>query len=179
MKKILIAAVAALIVAPAFATTEPAAATAPVKGFWKTIDDKTGNAKSIVRLYDCGDNLCGRVVAIFNPEGTAIAETLSNPAKVAEEVKGKPKMVGLDIIWDMKLDGDEFRGGKILDPKSGSVYSSVIWQTKEDRDFNQLQVRGKIGPFGRTQMWLAMDAKDLPKDLKNLDVSKWTPVFVK
>ncbi|MDR0449056.1 MAG: DUF2147 domain-containing protein [Rickettsiales bacterium] len=179
MQKILTAAFAVFMATNAFATTEPADVKFPVKGFWKTIDDKTGNAKSIVRLYDCGENLCGRIVAIFNVEGTAVAETLSAPVKVAEDVKGKPKMVGLDIIWDMEWNGTEWKGGKILDPKSGSVYSSVIWQTKEDVDFNQLQVRGKIGPFGRTQMWNAMEVKELPKDLQKIDVSVWTPVIVK
>jgi len=148
-----------------------------LEGFYKTIDDKTGNAKSIVRLYKCGDALCGRIVALYDEKGAKIEETLNAPARVADKVSGSPKMAGLDIIWNMKVDGDEYSGGKILDPKSGSVYSCVIWPDKKDA--KKLNVRGKIGPIGRTQVWNVFDSGNLPEDLKGLDVSKWTPKIIK
>ena len=151
----------------------------PLTGFYKTIDDKTNNAKSIVRLYECGDNLCGRIVALFDADGVEIAETLNVPERVADKVKGAPKMSGMDIIWNMKWDAkdNEYAGGKILDPKSGSIYSSVIWQDKDDA--NLLRVRGKVGPFGRTQVWHMFPSDQLPADLQNLDASEWEVVVVK
>jgi uncharacterized protein (DUF2147 family) len=145
---------------------------AELEGFYKTIDDKTGNAKSIVRLYECGSSLCGRIVALYDEKGAKIEETLSAPQRVADKVEGAPKMAGLDIIWNMKYNKEEYSGGKILDPKSGSIYSCVIWQDKKDTKL--LNVRGKFGPIGRTQIWHIFDANNLPGDLKNLDVSKWT-----
>ncbi len=148
-----------------------------LEGFYKTIDDKTGNAKSIVRIYKCGDAICGRIVALYDEKGAKIEETLNAPSRVADKVSGSPKMAGLDIIWSMKPDKDEYSGGKILDPKSGSVYSCVIWPDKKDA--KKLNVRGKIGPIGRTQEWNVFDASGLPEDLKNLDVSKWTPKIIK
>jgi uncharacterized protein (DUF2147 family) len=150
---------------------------ADLDGFYKTVDDKTGNAKSIVRIYKCGDAICGRIVALYDEKGAKIEETLNAPSRVAEEVSGSPKMAGLDIIWNMKPDKDEFSGGKILDPKSGKVYTCVIWQDKKDA--KKLNVKGKIGPIGRTQVWSVFDAANLPEDLKNLDVSKWTPKIIK
>jgi uncharacterized protein (DUF2147 family) len=150
---------------------------AELEGFYKTIDDKTGGAKSIVRLYKCGDAMCGRIIALYDEKGVKIEETLNAPSRVAEKVSGSPKMAGLDIIWNMKLSKDEYSGGKILDPKSGSVYSCVIWQDKNDA--KKLNVRGKIGPIGRTQIWHVFDAGSLPEDLKSLDVSKWVPKIVK
>ncbi|MCL2629211.1 MAG: DUF2147 domain-containing protein [Alphaproteobacteria bacterium] len=177
-KKILISTImAAAPMAAVFATAEPAPVKAPIAGFWRTLDDKTGMPKSIVRLYECGDRLCGRIVALF--DGENISETYAAPVKVAEKVKGKPHIAGLDIIWDMRWDGKEFVGGKIMDPQSGSVYSAVIWQTKEDYDFNQLRVRGKLGPFGRTQVWDAILPNRLPAELGNTDVSNWKPIIVK
>jgi len=146
-------------------------------GFYKTIDDKTGNARSIVRLYKCGDALCGRIVALYDEKGAKIEETLNAPVRIADKVSGSPKTAGLDIIWNMKLDDDEYSGGKILDPHSGSVYSCVIW--KDKKDAKKLNVRGKIGPIGRTQVWSVFDVGNLPDDLKNLDVSKWTPKIIK
>jgi len=179
MKKIILSFIACVCITNmALATAKPASVKAPVRGFWRTLDDKTGKPKSIIRLYDCGEELCGRIVALYNDD-EEISETMLAPVKVAEKVKGKPKVAGLDVIWAMKWNGKEFSGGRIMDPQSGSVYSSVIWQDKEDVDFNQLKVRGKIGPFGRTQMWDAIFPNRLPAELRNIDVSKWEPVIVK
>lgn len=106
----------------------------------------------ILSLYEYVDgddtNLAGRIIALYGADG-AISETLSNPTRVADKVAGAPKMVGLDIIWDMEWDSDDnkYEDGKIMDPKSGKVYSSVMWQDVPA----VLNVRGKIGPFGRTQ----------------------------
>lgn len=152
----------------------------PFVGVYQTIDDETNKPKSIVALYEYTDgddvDLAGRIVALYGADGT-ISETISNPTRVADNVKGAPKMVGLDIIWDMEWDADDnrFEDGKIMDPKSGKIYSSVMWQDTP----TVLNVRGKIGPFGRTQKWNVMDAKNLPVELQNIDTSTWTPVVHK
>lgn len=75
-----------------------ASATAPFVGLYQTIDDKTNTPKSIIALYEYTDGddteLAGRIVGT---DGN-ISETLSNPTRTADAVKGAPKMVGLDII---------------------------------------------------------------------------------
>ncbi len=148
---------------------------APLTGFYQTIDDETNSPKSIVRLYECGDELCGRIVALYDEAG--VADTKSQ--KIADEVKGKPKMVGLDIIWGMEWDDDdaEYEDGKIMDPKKGSVYSAEIWA--DEKDATKLRVRGKIGPFGRTQTWNVMNVSDLPMDLQKLDTKNWVQKIIK
>lgn len=152
----------------------------PFTGFYQTIDDETNTPKSIVRIYEYRDGddieLAGRIVALYNADGT-ISETLSNPTRVADRVAGAPKMVGLDILWNMEFDADDnkYEDGKIMDPKSGKVYSSVMWQDTS----SVLNVRGKIGPFGRTQHWNTLDTSALPTDLQSIDVSTWTPVILK
>lgn len=149
----------------------------PLLGFYKTIDDETGRPKSIVRLYECGANMCGRIVALFNADGTEIEETIKNPVRVAEILEGKPHMDGLDILWEMSWSerNNEFSGGRIMDPKTGRVYRSRVWA--DPNDANLLRVRGMIGPFGRTQVWHAVPQSDLHPDLKKLDVSDWVPVI--
>lgn len=157
----------------------------PLTGFYQTIDDEINKPKSIVALYECKNadktetKLCGRIVALYNLETGKISETLNNPVRVADKVKGSPKMAGLDIIWNMDWNAEDskYMDGKIMDPKKGSVYSSVIWMDKKDA--SKLQVRGKIGPFGRTQTWNVMKVSDLPKDVQKLDTSKWEVVVVK
>jgi len=151
----------------------------PLTGFYQTIDDETNKPKSIVALYPCGENLCGRIVALYDAETGKISETLNNPVRVADKVAGGPKMSGLDIIWNMKwyAKDSKYSDGKIMDPKKGSVYSAVIWA--DEKDASKLSVRGKIGPFGRTQTWNVMSVSDLPADLQKLDTSKWEVRIVK
>lgn len=153
---------------------------APYVGLYQTIDDETNLPKSIVALYEYTDGddveLAGRIVALYNADGT-ISETIENPVRIADQVSGSPKMVGLDIIWNMEWDVDDnkYEDGKIMDPKSGKVYSSVIWQENP----SVLNVRGKIGPFGRTQKWNLLDSASVPSVLQNLNTSDWRPVVIK
>jgi uncharacterized protein (DUF2147 family) len=154
----------------------------PYVGFYQTIDDETNKPKSIVALYEYTDGddteIAGRIVALYDAQGV-ISETISNPVRVAENVPGAPKMVGLDIIWGMEWDAEdrEYEDGKIMDPKSGKVYSSVIWQDKSNTSV--LNVRGKIGPFGRSQTWNVLTGDALPSDVQTLDVSNWQPKIIK
>lgn len=111
-------------------------------GYWKTIDDETGEAKSIVKIYQVEDKLYGRVDRL-----------LQNPDAVCEKCEGddhnKP-VLGMVIMWGMTADGDgEWSGGKIFDPQKGKTYRCSIW-LKDD----VLMVRGYLGPFFRTQKWL-------------------------
>jgi uncharacterized protein (DUF2147 family) len=147
-------------------------------GFYQTIDDKINKPKSIVALYEYKDKdgaakLGGRIIALYDLDTGKISETMLAPKRVADKVTGSPKMAGLDIIWDMEKDGDEYSDGRIMDPKNGSVYRSVIWQ--EDNETTKLHVRGKIGPFGRTQVWNVLTVKDLPQELQKIDTKNWTP----
>ncbi|MDR1072016.1 MAG: DUF2147 domain-containing protein [Rickettsiales bacterium] len=156
----------------------------PFVGYYQTIDDETDKPKSIVALYgyehyerdgDLEHRLGGRIVALYDAETGKISETLLDPKRVADKVEGGPKMAGLDIIWGMEWDDDdaEYEDGRIMDPKTGKVYKSVIWQDKDEPD--KLRVRGKIGPFGRTQIWNVLKVSDLPKELQKLDTTGWSP----
>ena len=155
-------------------------ASVPYIGLYQTIDDETNSPKSIVALYEYADGddveLAGRIVALYGPDG-AISETLENPTRVADKVSGAPKMVGMDVLWNMEWDNEDkkYEDGKIMDPKSGKVYSSVIWQDVP----GALNVRGKIGPFGRTQKWNLLDGESVPSVLQNLNTSDWRPVIIK
>lgn len=116
-----------------------------VVGKWKTIDDETGKALAILEIYEKGGKIYGRVLEILNPK-----DRNKTCANCSGEDKDKP-IIGLTVIKGLKKDGDEYNGGKILDPKSGKLYKCYI--NLEDKD--KLKVRGYIGIslFGRTQYW--------------------------
>lgn len=114
---------------------------ADVTGLWTTIDDDTDKASSTVELYTKNGKLYGKIVDLL----------LKPDDSLCEECKGKLKnqsVVGMIIVDGMKKEGDVYRGGEILDPENGKVYRCKLWL--ED---GQLQVRGYLGPFFRTQQW--------------------------
>ena len=116
-----------------------------IVGSWKTIDDETGEAKSIVRIYKGTDGkYYGKIEKLFkNPDGKC--------DKCKDENKDKP-LLGLIIITDMKVKGDNLEGGTILDPGNGKKYSAII---SYDKESGKLKVRGYIGisVAGRNQFW--------------------------
>ncbi|GAB3245980.1 DUF2147 domain-containing protein [Chitinimonas naiadis] len=114
-------------------------------GSWKNISDKTKKVEAVIQIWEEGGELKGKLVKLFDPK-----ENICSACK--GEKKNKP-LVGLEIIWGVKKDGDEWNGGKILDPDSGDVYS-VKMQMAEGGQ--QLKVRGFMGfaLLGRTQTWL-------------------------
>jgi uncharacterized protein (DUF2147 family) len=117
-----------------------------IVGKWKTIDDNTGEAKSIVEIYEKDGKFYGKVIKIF-------LEPNEDPDPVCDECdkddpRYKKKIIGMEIIRGLKADDNDFSGGDILDPENGKVYRCRLWI--EDGD---LMVRGYWGPFFRTQTW--------------------------
>ena len=115
-------------------------------GVWKTFDDKTGKEKAVVRIYESDGKVFGKIIQSFKPG----AETrVCVPC--TDERKNQP-IIGLVIIRNMKKDGNEYAGGDILDPESGSVYRAKMHL---EQDGARLVVRGYIGFsfLGRSQTW--------------------------
>jgi uncharacterized protein (DUF2147 family) len=126
-----------------------AAADAPL-GLWKTFDDKTGNARAIVRIYEENGKLFGRIEQSFTPGADKrVCEVCT------DERKNQP-ILGLLIIRNMKSSDGEYNGGDILDPESGSVYRCKFHLEDGGK---HLVVRGFIGIslLGRTQTWARVD----------------------
>jgi uncharacterized protein (DUF2147 family) len=143
MRKILIALL--LFASPLAAFAQ---ANTPV-GHWRTIDDKTGKVKSIVEIYETSNGtLAGKVLKVLNSE--------KGPNPLCDACKGdkhnKP-IEGMVITWGLKQDGNTWVGGKILDPKSGKVYSAKMTPIEGGK---KLDVHGYMGfsLLGRSQTWL-------------------------
>ncbi|TRZ43635.1 DUF2147 domain-containing protein [Robertkochia solimangrovi] len=114
-------------------------------GKWKTIDDETGEAKSIVELYKENGKVYGKVVEILNKAKK------DNVCDKCEGAKKDKPILGMVIVEDLEQDGDEYEGGTILDPNKGKVYRCKIWLDEDDP--NKLNVRGYIAFLFRTQEW--------------------------
>ena len=137
-----------LLIALGLISTLAAAAENPV-GLWRTIDDKSGKEKSLVRVTESNGQLQLTIEKIFREPGEE-----PNPLcdKCQGEKKNKP-VIGMQIGNGLKKDGDVWSGGEILDPQNGKTYRCKVWL--EDKG-KKLNVRGFIGVsvLGRTQVWV-------------------------
>lgn len=119
-------------------------------GVWKTIDDETNKPKSLVEIYEKDGKLYGKVTKLFRGPD-------EDPDPVCDKCdeddpRYNKKVLGMEILKGLEKESDtEWEGGKILDPKNGSVYSCYV----ELVEPNKLKLRGFIGfsLLGRTQYW--------------------------
>lgn len=119
----------------------PAMAQSPV-GQWRTIDDETGEPKSIVRIFEENGNVVGEIVKLL-PEGRRCQDCSGS--------FNNSTLRGTRILSGLSRDGDEYNGGTIVDPKTGKTYKVKM---KVQRD-GRLYLRGYVGvpALGRTQYW--------------------------
>ena len=121
-------------------------------GRWKTIDDDTGEEKSIIYIWQENGKLFGRIESLF-------LEPDEDPNPLCDKCKGdlynKP-VIGMTILNDLKQDGKEWNRGTIMDPDNGKTYKCKI---EVIEDGAKLKVRGFIGIslLGRTQYWLRVE----------------------
>jgi uncharacterized protein (DUF2147 family) len=129
----------ALLASPAYAAS-PA-------GLWAT-----EGSKGQVRIESCGEKLCGKIVALQEPnypDGKPKIDR-NNPEATLRE---RP-IVGLAILRDIVADKDEagkWAGGTIYDPESGKTYKCTMTLQAD----GSLEVRGYVGMplLGRSQTW--------------------------
>ncbi len=136
-----------LAIVSVFAVALMVSASASAKeftGFWTTIDDETKEKKSVVQIVETNGVYSGTIVNLFR-----------NKNSIAK-LPGSPKILGLQIIRDMRRGGKGLKGGSIIDPKKGKTYGCEIW-----REGANLVVRGKIAFLGRNQIWRPSAEEDL------------------
>jgi uncharacterized protein (DUF2147 family) len=124
--------------------------TQSILGKWKTIDDHTKEERSVVEIFERSGKVYGRITRLFTKAG-------EDPDPVCDKCpeddsRFRKKIIGMEIIREMKKDNGEYVDGDILDPEEGKIYRCKLWL-----DGNELKVRGYWGPFYRTQTWMRAD----------------------
>ena len=126
----------------------PAVAQMSPVGNWHTLDEKTNEVKSQIQITESGGVVSGKIEKLLRKDAKqdAVCDECS------DDRKGKP-MLGLEIIRGAKKAADKnvWEDGKILDPENGKNYTLRLTPIEGGK---KLEVRGSIGPFGRTQTWV-------------------------
>lgn len=117
-------------------------------GTWHTIDDKTREVKSEIVIEERQGQLTGRITKLLR----ASADQNARCTECTDDRKDQP-MIGLEIIRGAKQAEGKvvWEGGRILDPENGKTYNLRLTPVDGGQ---KLDVRGSIGPFGRTQTWV-------------------------
>ena len=117
----------------------------PFLGEWVTIDDASGEKKSVVNIYQADNGMYyGQIVTLFEDPNALCTE--------CKDADHNQPIVGLTIVRDMRLVDGELRGGKVLDPENGKLYYAKIYLDK-----GNLILRGSLdkrGLLGRSQTWI-------------------------
>jgi uncharacterized protein (DUF2147 family) len=117
-------------------------------GLWRTVDDKTGEVRGAVRLFESNGTIYGRIEKVIDPK--AVNQVCD---KCSGDRHNKP-ILGLDVIRGVRPDGPGYwSGGEILDPETGDDYRVTL---RLDDGGKKLIVRGSIlgGMIGRSQTWI-------------------------
>ena len=116
-------------------------------GQWNTYDDKAGDLRSTVNIYEEKGKYEAVITTLYEKDASGKYKVMKAP--YAKEFEG---VVGTHLFKEMKVDGDQLKG-KIYDPESTKTYNAkVSYKAKSD----ELSVRGSLdraGLLGRSQIW--------------------------
>jgi uncharacterized protein (DUF2147 family) len=115
-----------------------------IVGEWLTAD---GKARVLISKTD--STYQGKIVWLKEP--------VKNGKETVDDKNPDPNLrsrgvLGMDILWGFSFDGeDQWTGGKIYDPESGSTYSAKMTL----KDPATLKLRGYVlvPLFGRSELW--------------------------
>ena len=153
LNRMLIKAIVGFSIACASLTTFAAS----IEGYWKSIDDRTGEQLSIVEIRKGADGRYHGKIAYRYPVPGGAA--LINCTKCPPPYTNQP-ILGLEIFSGFKEDPDKrnaYVDGKVLEPKSGKIYKG---KADLSADGKRLRLRGYVGisALGRTQVWIRTDS---------------------
>jgi uncharacterized protein (DUF2147 family) len=136
-----------------------AAGADPVEGYWISVDDKTREDTAGWHIYAENGVLYGRIVSVagFPQDARAIACKASYPDFPLPGSVNEMPVVGSPWIYALRQDREgQWSGGRIIDPNDGKIYGCrIVFHPAGGRrnPVDTLEMRGLIGPFGRSQYW--------------------------
>ena len=114
----------------------------------------TENERSVIKVTECGDSLCGHVHWVI--EGG-----MEHDSKNPDESKRNDPMCGLKVLWDFHQQGQySWADGKIYKADEGDTYSATLQMLPT----GNMKVRGYLGMplLGKSQTWRPVTEAEYP-----------------
>ena len=148
LSRILYTAIFALTLSLPFAAQAEQSFSSPI-GLWLT-----ENERSVIKVTECGDDLCGHVHWI-------IEDGMQHDSKNPDESKRNDPMCGLKVLWDFHQQGQHsWTDGHIYKADEGDTYKATVQMLPT----GDMKVRGYIGMplLGKSQTWSPVTEAEYP-----------------
>ena len=127
----------------ALAAFDPAIAAEPA-GTWLIQD---GTAK--VRVYACGEAVCGTVVWLSQPNDTETGLPQTDKLNADPQLRARP-ILGVQVVLGMQRMGEDNKWiGRIYNPDDGNTYTGSI----ELLNATRLKVQGCVAIHCQVEFW--------------------------
>jgi len=118
-------------------------------GYWEATDHRTSKPSAVISIREIRGELRGRIEKLINPpNGEANPICTKCPG-----CKRNQHVLGMEVVWGLKREGNGFSDGWALDPVDGNTYHlrlDVVDGGNRLKVFGYVQVIVKIG---RTEFW--------------------------
>lgn len=154
-------ALAALATLPLAAVSRTLAAatpdTAPARliGHWQAIDPESDTPYAIVEFQHMQTGTYSGFVRRLLQVADAPA-----PAETCDRCTGARKgapIVGMEVIWNLRAEGERFVDGSVVDPDSGRVFRCRV-RVFDRGERMDLTIYERFPLFGFTERWVRTDA---------------------
>lgn len=146
MKKLYTLLLSTIYLLPVFSTPLSNNNPDAILGNWKT-----GEGTAIVQIFKQGSSYFGKIVWLKEPNNPTTGKPRID-ANNSDPSKRNTPLLGLVNLRNFSFHkNNQWKDGKIYDPKSGDDYSCKITM----KDPNTIEVRGYMGIslLGRTDVW--------------------------
>lgn len=125
-------------------------------GKWRTIDDRTGQPRSVVEIVREADGTYSGYIRELSDPARRQASCEACPAEWGQG----QRLIGLQVVRGVRERGGNYQNGQILDPEDGKIYGVRLNPVDGGR---RLEVRGFLrvplmgSTLGRTQTWIRVE----------------------
>jgi uncharacterized protein (DUF2147 family) len=143
-----------------------------VVGYWKSVNAEKGFTTSVVAVYEYQGKIYGQLVVTYDEKTGTLIDTVYAPVQKAGTVKDKPFLVKICIFWNLEKKGTKYKGGTVLDPRTGMTFACELWVNT-----GLLMIRGLVGPFGMNEIFYPAGDADFPPGFDKPPLSSLIPVL--
>jgi uncharacterized protein (DUF2147 family) len=132
----LIPAGAGALVALCLSISAASAAPDSPAGLWFT-----QNEGSIIKIAPCGENFCGTLIWLKEPDGLD-GKPKSDTLNEDSSKRGKP-LIGLEILKNLSADNDRWRG-TAYNPENGKTYDITFKVVPDEAAGDKAEIEGCV-----------------------------------
>ncbi len=126
------------------------------RGIWRSIDDRSGEARLVVRVFAENDEVKGTVEKVLADDASA-----QRCEKCEGRLRNQP-VLGMLLLWGFRYKDGDYKGGQLVDPDDGKIYRCTM---RVADDGSKLMIRGFPGLSFSARSWTFVREGEQPVDV--------------